>query len=64
MDTVSDAAAQKRARFAELHARAGIFVMPNPWDVGSAKLLASVGAEALATTSGASRGRWGASTAR
>jgi len=40
-----------RARFAELHARKGIFVMPNPWDVGSAKLLASCGAEALATTS-------------
>ena len=44
-------AAEKRARFAELHAREGIFVMPNPWDAGSAKLLASVGAEALATTS-------------
>ena len=40
-----------RARFNELHAREGIFVMPNPWDVGSARLLASVGAEALATTS-------------
>src|SRR6185312_9975622 len=51
VDAVSDAAAQKRARFAELHAREGIFVMPNPWDVGSAKLLASVGAEVLATTS-------------
>ena len=37
------------ARFRELHA--GIFVMPNPWDVGSAKLLASMGFEALATTS-------------
>ena len=48
---MSDAAAEKRASFAELHAREGIFVMPNPWDVGSAKLLASVGAEALATTS-------------
>jgi len=43
--------AERRARFAKLHAREGIFVMPNPWDVGSAKLLASVGAEALATTS-------------
>ncbi len=43
--------AERRARFAELHAREGIFVMPNPWDVGSAKLLASCGAEALATTS-------------
>ena len=38
------------ARFRELHAD-GIFVMPNPWDVGSAKLLASMGFEALATTS-------------
>ena len=38
------------ARFRELHA-AGIFVMPNPWDVGSAKLLASLGFKALATTS-------------
>jgi 2-methylisocitrate lyase-like PEP mutase family enzyme len=44
-------AAERRARFAELHARDALFVMPNPWDVGSAKLLASVGAEALATTS-------------
>jgi 2-methylisocitrate lyase-like PEP mutase family enzyme len=43
--------AERRARFAELHAREGVFVMPNPWDVGSAKLLASVGAQALATTS-------------
>lgn len=43
--------AERRARFAELHAREGIFVMPNPWDVGSAKLLASCGAEAIATTS-------------
>ena len=39
-----------RSRFRELHAD-GIFVMPNPWDVGSAKLLASMGFEALATTS-------------
>jgi 2-methylisocitrate lyase-like PEP mutase family enzyme len=42
---------ERRARFAELHARDGIFVMPNPWDAGSAKLLAGCGAEALATTS-------------
>lgn len=44
-------ASQRRARFFELHARSGVFVMPNPWDVGSAKLLAHVGFEALATTS-------------
>jgi len=38
-------------RFRELHVREQIFVMPNPWDVGSARLLASLGFEALATTS-------------
>src|SRR3954447_13566628 len=41
----------RRERFRELHARDGIFVMPNPWDVGSARLLAAAGFEALATTS-------------
>jgi 2-methylisocitrate lyase-like PEP mutase family enzyme len=41
---------ERRSRFRELHAD-GIFVMPNPWDVGSAKLLASMGFEALASTS-------------
>jgi 2-methylisocitrate lyase-like PEP mutase family enzyme len=44
-------APERRARFHELHVRDGIFVMPNPWDVGSARLLASLGFEALATTS-------------
>lgn len=34
-----------------LHQRTGIFVVPNPWDAGSAKLLAHLGFEALATTS-------------
>jgi 2-methylisocitrate lyase-like PEP mutase family enzyme len=37
--------------FKELHQRSGIFVIPNPWDAGSAKMLASLGFEALATTS-------------
>jgi 2-methylisocitrate lyase-like PEP mutase family enzyme len=41
----------RRARFRALHARDRLFVMPNPWDIGSAKLLASCGFEALATTS-------------
>jgi 2-methylisocitrate lyase-like PEP mutase family enzyme len=44
-------AAERRARFRELHAGEGLFVMPNPWDAGSAKLLAAAGFEALATTS-------------
>jgi 2-methylisocitrate lyase-like PEP mutase family enzyme len=43
--------AARRARFFELHARPGVFVMPNPFDVGSAKMLAHAGFEALATTS-------------
>lgn len=41
----------RRARFRELHAGTDLFVMPNPWDVGSAKLLAALGFPALATTS-------------
>ena len=44
-------AAERRERFRALHAADGLFVMPNPWDVGSARLLASCGFEALATTS-------------
>jgi len=45
------ASGDRRARFRELHDAEGIFVMPNPWDAGSARLLASAGFEALATTS-------------
>jgi 2-methylisocitrate lyase-like PEP mutase family enzyme len=37
--------------FKSLHQREGIFVIPNPWDAGSAKILESMGFEALATTS-------------
>ncbi len=43
--------AQKRERFAELHRTPGCFVIPNPFDVGSAKYLASLGFPALASTS-------------
>ncbi|HKQ99064.1 MAG TPA: isocitrate lyase/phosphoenolpyruvate mutase family protein [Pyrinomonadaceae bacterium] len=42
---------EKAERFKALHEREGAFVMPNPWDVGSARLLAGLGFEALATTS-------------
>ncbi len=38
-------------RLQALHQRDGAFVIPNPWDAGSAKILASLGFEALATTS-------------
>jgi len=44
-------AADRRARFRELHGRDGLFVLPNAWDLGSAKLLESWGFEAIATTS-------------
>lgn len=43
--------AAKAEIFRELHVRNGAFIIPNPWDVGSAKLLARVGFEALANTS-------------
>jgi 2-methylisocitrate lyase-like PEP mutase family enzyme len=42
------------ARFRDLHHRDVPLLMPNPWDVGSAKLLVSLGFEALATTSSGS----------
>ena len=41
----------KAVTFAALHARANAFIIPNPWDVGTARLLATMGFEALATTS-------------
>jgi 2-methylisocitrate lyase-like PEP mutase family enzyme len=43
--------AEKAAKFRELHERPGTFIIPNPWDAGTARLLASLGFEALATTS-------------
>lgn len=42
--------APRRDRFRQLHEQ-GLFVMPNPWDIGSARILASMGFPALATTS-------------
>ncbi|MDA8020484.1 MAG: isocitrate lyase/phosphoenolpyruvate mutase family protein [Thermoanaerobaculia bacterium] len=38
-------------RFRTLHEQDGAFVIPNPWDVGSARMLTGLGFEALATTS-------------
>jgi 2-methylisocitrate lyase-like PEP mutase family enzyme len=43
--------AQKAEAFRALHERPGAFVIPNPWDVGTALILARSGFEALATTS-------------
>ena len=42
--------ADKRRHFRQLH-ETGCFVIPNPWDVGSARYLQSLGFKALATTS-------------
>ncbi len=42
--------AQKRAAFRQLH-QSGCFVLPNPWDIGSARMLQHLGFQALASTS-------------
>jgi 2-methylisocitrate lyase-like PEP mutase family enzyme len=49
----------KAERFRALHRRAGAFVIANPWDAGSARILAGLGFEALATSSGACAGTLG-----
>ncbi len=43
--------AEKGTAFKALHEREGAFIIPNPWDVGSARMLQGLGFEALATTS-------------
>lgn len=43
--------AEKAADFAALHAAPGCFVIPNPWDIGSARILAGLGFKAVTTTS-------------
>jgi 2-methylisocitrate lyase-like PEP mutase family enzyme len=43
--------AARAAAFRALHERPGAFIIPNPWDAGTARLLAALGFEALATTS-------------
>src|SRR5690348_10590828 len=50
---------EKALRFQELHRRAGAFLLPNPWDAGSARVLAGLGFEALATSSGAAAATFG-----
>ena len=45
------AVAEKRIEFAKLHTGPGAFLLPNPWDKGSASLLEYLGFQALATTS-------------
>ncbi len=50
-EPVSDGATSPAARFLALHRAGEPLLLPNPWDAGSARLLASLGFEALATTS-------------
>jgi 2-methylisocitrate lyase-like PEP mutase family enzyme len=50
MDNVRPSVADKRQAFRNLH-EAGCFVIPNPWNVGSARYLQGLGFKALATTS-------------
>jgi 2-methylisocitrate lyase-like PEP mutase family enzyme len=49
--TTMDAQSARAEAFRTLHERPGIFAIPNPWDAGSARILATLGFEALATTS-------------
>jgi 2-methylisocitrate lyase-like PEP mutase family enzyme len=51
MEQVNNTQLARAIAFKTLHERSGIFVIPNPWDAGSAKMLAKLGFEALATTS-------------
>jgi len=53
---MSSTQAEKAERFRALHSGAAAFVMPNPWDAGSARALAKLGFAALATSSGAAAG--------
>lgn len=58
---------EKATVFRQLHERPGAFLIPNPWDVGTARLLARLGFEALATTSAGyafSQGQRDSSTGR
>src|SRR5262244_31390 len=50
---------QKAAQFQALHQRAGAFLIPNAWDAGSARIIAGLGFEALATSSSAAAATFG-----
>ena len=50
MTEIRPSVADKRRAFQQLH-EAGCFAIPNPWDIGSARFLQSLGFKALATTS-------------
>ncbi len=50
---------EKAVRFRALHEASAVFVMPNPWDAGSARILAALGFPALATSSAACANTFG-----
>src|ERR1035441_2963744 len=50
---------EKASQFQELHRRAGVILIPNPWDAGSARILTGLGFEAFATSSGAAAAVFG-----
>lgn len=50
---------EKALCFRALHERAGAFLVPNPWDAGSARILTALGFEAFATSSGAAAATFG-----
>jgi 2-methylisocitrate lyase-like PEP mutase family enzyme len=52
-------AVEKIARFRALHEAPGAWVLPNPWDAGSARMLEALGFSALATSSSAAAGTLG-----
>ena len=56
---MSPSQAEKADRFRALHQGPGAFVIANPWDAGSARILAGLGFAALATSSGAFAGTLG-----
>jgi 2-methylisocitrate lyase-like PEP mutase family enzyme len=50
---------EKALQFQALHQRPGTFLIPNPWDAGSARVLTGMGFEAFATSSGAAAATFG-----
>jgi 2-methylisocitrate lyase-like PEP mutase family enzyme len=50
---------EKAAKFQALHQRPGAFLIPNPWDAGSARVLAGLGFEAFASSSSAAAATFG-----
>ena len=50
---------EKAIRFRALHEAPGAFIIPNPWDIGSARVLAGLGFQALATSSAAAASAMG-----